>query len=169
MRITHLISTLLCLESLLTVLSLYSGMGTDENQLIQAIVLSSSDAQGQDCGGSLHVNGEWCVFASALQNDIQLQGETFPVESNQAVKIHCTLLFTIYHPPHVLTIPNRQIRRSLGQHDANSQCPRQNCQHFIHEIRQSDRLGHRRRSAKQIQGCGLRAFLRKYDHCPCCR
>lgn len=70
-------------------LALWPGMGTDENQLIQAIVLASSDAQGAECGGKPHVSGEWCAFASALQNDVQLQGETFPVKSNQGVKIHC--------------------------------------------------------------------------------
>ncbi|KAI4737414.1 hypothetical protein E4T50_12104 [Aureobasidium sp. EXF-12298] len=64
-------------------LALWPGMGTDENQLIQAIVLASSDAQGAECGGEPHVNGEWCAFASALQNDVQLQGATFPVKSNQ--------------------------------------------------------------------------------------
>ncbi|KAG9546249.1 hypothetical protein KCU71_g16992, partial [Aureobasidium melanogenum] len=31
-------------------LALWPGMGTDENQLIQAIVLASSDAQGAECG-----------------------------------------------------------------------------------------------------------------------
>lgn len=70
-------------------LALWPGMGTDENQLIQAIVLASSDAQGAECGGKPHVNGEWCAFASALQNDVQLQGNTFPVKSNQGVTIHC--------------------------------------------------------------------------------
>ncbi|KAH0069040.1 hypothetical protein KCU60_g20650, partial [Aureobasidium melanogenum] len=52
-------------------LALWPGMGTDENQLIQAIVLASSDAQGAECGSKPHVNGEWCAFASALQNDVQ--------------------------------------------------------------------------------------------------
>ncbi|KAG9993980.1 hypothetical protein KCU78_g18656, partial [Aureobasidium melanogenum] len=72
-------------------LALWPGMGTDENQLIQAIVLASSDAQGAECGGKPHVNGEWCAFASALQNDVQLQGDTFPVKSNQGVKIYCNV------------------------------------------------------------------------------
>ncbi|KAI4715477.1 hypothetical protein E4T48_08349 [Aureobasidium sp. EXF-10727] len=69
-------------------LALWPGMGTDEGQLIQAIVLGSTDAQGAQCGGKPHVNGQWCAFASALQNDVQLQGDTFPVTSNQGVKIH---------------------------------------------------------------------------------
>ncbi|KAI4724030.1 hypothetical protein E4T49_08232 [Aureobasidium sp. EXF-10728] len=59
-------------------LALWPGMGTDEGQLIQAIVLGSTDAQGAQCGGKPHVNGQWCAFASALQNDVQLQGDTFP-------------------------------------------------------------------------------------------
>jgi hypothetical protein len=70
-------------------LALWPGMGTDQGQLIQAIVLGSSDAQGQMCGGKPHVNGEWCVFASALQSGTQLQGATYPLKSNQGVKIHC--------------------------------------------------------------------------------
>lgn len=70
-------------------LALWPGMGTDEGQLIQAIVLASTDAQGAECGGRPHVNGEWCAFASALQDGVQLQGDTFPVKSNQGVKIHC--------------------------------------------------------------------------------
>jgi hypothetical protein len=70
-------------------LALWPGMGTDQGQLIQAIVLGSSDAQGQMCGGKPHVNGEWCVFASALQSGTQLQGATYPLRSNQGVKIHC--------------------------------------------------------------------------------
>lgn len=70
-------------------LALWPGMGTDQGQLIQAIVLGSTDAQGQDCGGKPHVNGQWCVFASALQSGTQLQGATFPINSNQGVKIHC--------------------------------------------------------------------------------
>ncbi|THZ06380.1 hypothetical protein D6C93_01512 [Aureobasidium pullulans] len=69
-------------------LALWPGMGTDQNQLIQAIVLGSSDAQGEQCGDKPHVSGEWCAFASALQDDVQLQGDTFPVKSNQGVKIH---------------------------------------------------------------------------------
>ena len=70
-------------------LALWPGMGTDEGQLIQAIVLASTDAQGAECGGKPHVNGEWCAFASALQDGVQLQGDTFPVKSNKGVKIHC--------------------------------------------------------------------------------
>jgi len=70
-------------------LALWPGMGTDQGQLIQAIVLGSTDAQGQDCGGKPHVNGQWCVFASALQSGTQLQGATFPINSNQGAKIHC--------------------------------------------------------------------------------
>lgn len=73
-------------------LALWPGMGTDEGQLIQAVVLASSDAQGAECGGKPHVNGEWCAFASALQNDVQLQGATVPVKSNQGVNIHCKLI-----------------------------------------------------------------------------
>ncbi|KAI4835365.1 hypothetical protein E4T44_08616 [Aureobasidium sp. EXF-8845] len=69
-------------------LALWPGMGTDQGQLIQAIVLGSTDAQGQMCGGKPHVNGQWCVFASALQSGTQLQGATFPINSNQGVKIH---------------------------------------------------------------------------------
>ncbi|CAD0091472.1 unnamed protein product [Aureobasidium vineae] len=64
-------------------LALWPGMGTDQGQLIQAIVLGSTDAQGVQCGGKPHVNGQWCAFASALQNGVQLQGNTFPVDSNQ--------------------------------------------------------------------------------------
>jgi hypothetical protein len=70
-------------------LALWPGMGTDQGQLIQAIVLGSTDAQGQMCGGKPHVNGQWCVFASALQSGTQLQGATFPINSNQGVRIHC--------------------------------------------------------------------------------
>jgi hypothetical protein len=70
-------------------LALWPGMGTDQGQLIQAIVLGSTDAQGQMCGGKPHINGQWCVFASALQSGTQLQGATFPINSNQGVKIHC--------------------------------------------------------------------------------
>ncbi|KAI4741586.1 hypothetical protein E4T50_07990 [Aureobasidium sp. EXF-12298] len=69
-------------------LALWPGMGTDQGQLIQAIVLGSTDAQGQDCGGKPHVNGQWCVFASALQDGTQLQGNTFAITSNQGVRIH---------------------------------------------------------------------------------
>ncbi|KAI4761849.1 hypothetical protein E4T52_12748 [Aureobasidium sp. EXF-3400] len=69
-------------------LALWPGMGTDQGQLIQAIVLGSTDAQGQNCGGKPHVNGQWCVFASALQDGTQLQGNTFAINSNQGVKIH---------------------------------------------------------------------------------
>jgi hypothetical protein len=70
-------------------LALWPGMGTDQGQLIQAIVLSSTDAQGQNCGGKPHVQGQWCVFASALQSGTQLQGATFAINANQGVKIQC--------------------------------------------------------------------------------
>lgn len=70
-------------------MALWPGMGTDESQLIQAIVLESTDAQGENCGGAAHVQGQWCAFASALQDDVQLQGDTFAVTSKQGVKIHC--------------------------------------------------------------------------------
>jgi hypothetical protein len=75
-------------------LALWPGMGTDQGQLIQAIVLGSSDAQGQNCGGKPHVQGQWCVFASALQSGTQLQGATFPINANQGVKIQCKFYST---------------------------------------------------------------------------
>jgi hypothetical protein len=76
-------------------LALWPGMGTDQGQLIQAIVLGSTDAQGQNCGGKPHVQGQWCVFASALQSGTQLQGATFPITSNQGVKIQCKMAPTM--------------------------------------------------------------------------
>jgi len=134
-------------------LALWPGMGTDQNQLIQAIVLGSSDAQGEQCGGKPHVSGEWCAFASALQDDVQLQGDTFPVKSNQGVKIHCTFsasfnpyLYIKSAPTNLLSHSHRQIRRNLWQHHSNRVCGRKSRLHTQHEIRQGYRLWHRRGS-----------------------
>ncbi|KAH0264858.1 hypothetical protein KCU91_g11790, partial [Aureobasidium melanogenum] len=61
-------------------LALWPGMGTDESQLIQAIVLASSDAQGAECGGKPHVNGEWCAFANKYDEASGNTTQTVSVE-----------------------------------------------------------------------------------------
>ncbi|KAG9694760.1 hypothetical protein KCU95_g5172, partial [Aureobasidium melanogenum] len=68
-------------------LALWPGMGTDESQLIQAIVLASSDAQGAECGGKPHVNGEWCAFANKYDEASGNTTQTVSVEG----KISSTL------------------------------------------------------------------------------
>ncbi|MCJ1329754.1 hypothetical protein MMC10_006434 [Thelotrema lepadinum] len=69
-------------------LALWPGMGTSGGDLVQAIILSSNDAQAENCGGKPHVTGQWCVFASTLQNGVQLQGDTHPLTSKQGVTVH---------------------------------------------------------------------------------
>jgi hypothetical protein len=115
-------------------LALWPGMGTDQGQLIQAIVLGSTDAQGQNCGGKPHVNGQWCVFASALQSGTQLQGATFPINSNQGVKIHCKSSSSLPQTLHPLNKHHRQVRPSLRPHCPNRQCGGQSCLHSLHQI-----------------------------------
>ncbi|KAG9945537.1 hypothetical protein KCU85_g7166, partial [Aureobasidium melanogenum] len=61
-------------------LALWPGMGTDEGQLIQAVVLASSDAQGAECGGKPHVNGEWCAFANKYDEASGNTTQTVSVE-----------------------------------------------------------------------------------------
>ncbi|KAH0334464.1 hypothetical protein KCU81_g9443, partial [Aureobasidium melanogenum] len=61
-------------------LALWPGMGTDEGQLIQAIVLASTDAQGTECGGKSHVDGEWCAFANKYDEASGNTTQTVSVE-----------------------------------------------------------------------------------------
>ncbi|KAJ9621851.1 hypothetical protein H2203_006731 [Taxawa tesnikishii (nom. ined.)] len=69
-------------------LALWPGMGTDAGDLIQTIVLSSTDAEAVNCGGKPRVAGEWCVFASALQDGTQVDGVTYPVTATQGATIN---------------------------------------------------------------------------------
>lgn len=132
-------------------MALWPGMGTDESQLIQAIVLESTDAQGEDCGGAAHVQGQWCAFASALQDDVQLQGDTFAVTSKQGVKIHC-MFPTLEKDIDVTNTHDRQVRRVLGQHNPNRQRRWKDRLDTQNQVRQANRLGYRRRSPSRLQG-----------------
>ncbi|KAF4301801.1 hypothetical protein GTA08_BOTSDO09902 [Botryosphaeria dothidea] len=63
---------------------LWPGMGTDNGQLVQSIVSSSTETATQ-CGGK---SGEWCVFASTYTGETQLSGDAKPLTATQGVKIN---------------------------------------------------------------------------------
>ncbi|GME23171.1 uncharacterized protein LTHEOB_7524 [Neofusicoccum parvum] len=63
---------------------LWPGMGTDNGQLVQSIVSSSTETATQ-CGGT---SGEWCVFASTYTGETQISGDAKPLTASQGVKIN---------------------------------------------------------------------------------
>lgn len=66
-------------------LALWPGMGTSGNDLIQALAVSFSDPKA-NCGA---VAGQWCVWASTLQDGTQLGGKQVPANAGDQITMSC--------------------------------------------------------------------------------
>lgn len=66
-------------------LALWPGMGTSGNDLIQALAVSFSDPKA-NCGA---VAGQWCVWASTLQDGTQLYGKQVPANAGDQITMSC--------------------------------------------------------------------------------
>lgn len=66
-------------------LALWPGMGTSGNDLIQALAVSFSDPKA-NCGA---VAGQWCVWASTLQDGTQLGGTQVPANAGDQITMSC--------------------------------------------------------------------------------
>ncbi|KAH8780911.1 hypothetical protein F5883DRAFT_405772 [Diaporthe sp. PMI_573] len=62
-------------------LALWPGMGTSGNDLIQALAVSFSDPKA-NCGAAA---GQWCVWASTLQDGTQLYGKQVPANAGDQI------------------------------------------------------------------------------------
>lgn len=66
-------------------LALWPGMGTSGNDLIQALAVSFSDPKA-NCGAAA---GQWCVWASTLQDGTQLGGTQVPANAGDQITMSC--------------------------------------------------------------------------------
>ncbi|KAF2222729.1 hypothetical protein BDZ85DRAFT_131409 [Elsinoe ampelina] len=64
-------------------LSLWAGMGTSENQLIQALAISVAGGTA----GCVAATGQWCIVTSTLQ-DTQKMGTAVPASAGSKVTMH---------------------------------------------------------------------------------
>ncbi|CEI62365.1 unnamed protein product [Fusarium venenatum] len=65
-------------------LALWPGMGTSSGSLIQALAVSFADP-GLECGGQ---PGQWCTWASTLQEGTQLGDKKIPASPGARLTIH---------------------------------------------------------------------------------
>lgn len=66
-------------------LALWPGMGTSGNDLIQALAVSFSSPSA-NCGATA---GQWCVWASTLQDGTQLGGKQVPANAGDSITMSC--------------------------------------------------------------------------------
>jgi hypothetical protein len=64
-------------------LALWAGSGTDQGNLIQAIIVSW-DKERVQCRGK---PGQWCVFASVLQGGRQQMGKQYAMDPDKGVTV----------------------------------------------------------------------------------
>ncbi|KAI0128711.1 hypothetical protein BJ170DRAFT_342702 [Xylariales sp. AK1849] len=65
-------------------LALWPGMGTSDGDLVQALAVAFSDPDA-NCGAS---DGQWCTWASTLENGTQLGGTEVPASAGTQLLFH---------------------------------------------------------------------------------